>query len=266
MNNVSAERLNLLFEMESIKSNLTYIAPGVSLKVVANLGYKDQNGNKRRFYEEIRYKSNKYKNTEHLISSNFNVDCYLLLEYPNPKFNNYDDSFKSKGIVIKAYAIDDIVDRMKEFNRHLINCFGVNNDTLYIKSGKIIDVTVYPTLYSTISFRPDIHESNNRREMGVRLTLNNEFSITVSAETVWPELVYRISRCDLTMLGFQMIQSYMSLLPGMAVTEYGEPNRSTNRYAPYWEDPDDIANRPESVKITPRLSDDQKKKSFFDGF
>ena len=33
---ISKERLNLLFEMESIKSHLTYIAPGVSLKAIAN--------------------------------------------------------------------------------------------------------------------------------------------------------------------------------------------------------------------------------------
>ena len=263
---ISKERLNLLFEMESIKSHLTYIAPGVSLKAIANLGCKDQNGNKRRFYEETRFKSSKYKNTEYLVSANFNVDCYLLLEYPNPKFNEYDDSFKSKGIMIRAYAIDDVADRMREFNKNLINCFGMNNGTLYINSGNARDMVVYPTLYSTISFMPDIYECDNRREMGVRLTFNNEFSVVISAETVWPELVYRISRCDLTIMGFQMIQSYMSLLPGMAVTEYGGTSNTTSRYAPYWEDPDDIINRPEAVKITPRQTDEQKKKRFFDGF
>ena len=48
--------------------------------------------------------------------------------------------------------------------------------------------------------------------------------------------------------------------------QYGGTSNTTSRYAPYWEDPDDIINRPEAVKITPRQTDEQKKKSFFDGF
>ena len=56
------ERLNLLFELENIKSYLVpYIAPGVNLKVVADLSWKDPQGNKHRFYNEIRYRSDKYK-------------------------------------------------------------------------------------------------------------------------------------------------------------------------------------------------------------
>ena len=102
--------------------------------------------------------------------------------------------------------------------------------------------------------------------MGVRLTINEEFSTVLSAETTWPELVYRISRCDLTMLGFQMIQSYMSLLPGMAVSKLGDRNySSTARYAPYWEDPDDIINQPDSVGVNKSkpVTKEEKKKSFF---
>ena len=103
--------------------------------------------------------------------------------------------------------------------------------------------------------------------MGVRITINDEYSTIVSAETTWPEFVYKISRCDLTMLGFQMIQSYMALLPGMAVTEMGSNTYSSaSRYRPYWnEDPDEIINKPNAVKVnrTKPITNEEKKKSFF---
>ena len=63
-----------------------------------------------------------------------------------------------------------------------------------------------------------------------------------------------------------MIQSYMSLLPGMAVSKLGDRNySSTARYAPYWEDPDDIINQPDSVGVNKSkpVTKEEKKKSFF---
>ena len=100
----------------------------------------------------------------------------------------------------------------------------------------------------------------------VRLTLNDEYSTIISAETTWPELVYRITKCDLTLLGFQMIQSYLSLLPGMAVSELNSEYKSSSRYTPYYnEDPDEIINRPDAIKInnSKYKSNEEKKKSFF---
>lgn len=264
------QRLDLLFEMENIKAPLmSYIAPGVSLKVIVDLGLKDQNGNKRRFYEETRYPSNKYKNTDHLISSNFRLNTYLVLEYPNPEYIEGSNIIKNRSLLIKAYAIDDIVEKMKEFNSIIPKCFGVKNNTLYLKSSNVKEITVYPSINSTISFKPDIYESSfdNRIEMGVRLTINDDFSTIISAETTWPELVYKMAHCDLTLLGFQMIQSYMTLLQGMAVSEINGPYMGANRYKPYGnEDPDYIANRPESVGINKNnryKSNAEKKKSFF---
>lgn len=257
-------RLNLLFEMENIKSPLmNYIAPGVNLKIVADLGSKDSNGNKKRFYEETRYKSDKYKNTNYLISANFRVNTYLVLEYPNPDLQNQIQ--RSKSLIIRAFAIDDLVEKMREVNKLLVSSFTMKDNRLYIKSSNMFEVFVYPSVYSSISFSPDIYESQDRQEMGIRITINNEYSVIISAETVWPEMVYRLSHCDLTMLGFQMIQSYMALLPGMAVSEFGGEYNASSRYAPYYEDPDDIINSPESVKITKTkyLTNDEKKRSFF---
>ena len=55
MDKFEQQRLEYLFEIEAIKCPLMgYIAPGVNLKLVTELGYKDQNGNKRRYYEEYK--------------------------------------------------------------------------------------------------------------------------------------------------------------------------------------------------------------------
>lgn len=269
MGTYQRERLNLLFELENIKSPLMqYIAPGVGIKVIADLGSKDQNGNKRRFYEETIYKSSKYHNTDELVSANFRVNAYLALEYPNPQYQEGSNLMRSKVLFIRAYAMDDIIAKMKEFNDGYAKCYGMKNGRLYVLADKAKSVTVYPSANSVLTFSTDIFENraNETLEMGVRLTINEEFSTVLSAETTWPELVYRISRCDLTMLGFQMIQSYMSLLPGMAVSKLGDRNySSTARYAPYWEDPDDIINQPGSVGVNKSkpVTKEEKKKSFF---
>ena len=116
MGTYQRERLNLLFELENIKSPLMqYIAPGVGIKVIADLGSKDQNGNKRRFYEETVYKSSKYHNTDELVSANFRVNAYLALEYPNPQYQEGSNLMRSKVLFIRAYAMDDIIAKMKEF-------------------------------------------------------------------------------------------------------------------------------------------------------
>ena len=58
MGDYHRERLNLLFELENIKTPLmNYIAPGVNIKIIADLGSKDANGNKKRFFEETIYRS-----------------------------------------------------------------------------------------------------------------------------------------------------------------------------------------------------------------
>ena len=252
MDKFSQERLNLLFEVENIKMPLVnYISPGVNLKVVTELGGKDKFGCKRRFYEEVRYPSNKYSNTDHLISANFRINTYLVFEYPNVGYVSNGQP-KNNGILIKGYAMDDLIDGMKSFSKEFINGYRVIDNKLVLLSDKVKSVKVYPSLQSSIEFSSDIYEDAERniREMGVRITLNNEFSFVISAETIWPELVYRISRCDLTLMGIQMVQSYMALLPGMATTDINSGYTGSAKYSPYWqEDPDEIVNRPSSVGV-----------------
>lgn len=262
-------RLDLLFKMDAIKAYLMpYIAPGVNLKIVTDLGYKDQNGNKRRFYEETLYKSSKYKNTDELITATYRVNSYLALEYPNPQYEQGSNMMKNKVLFIRAFAIDDMIYAMKEANALIPKCFKIKDGNAYIFSDKVKTITTYPSSTSVISFTPDIciNKSKDIQEMGMRVTINDEFSMILSAETTWPEFLYRIVRCDLTMLSFQMIQSYMAMLPGMAVSRLGDGSySSTKRYTPYWDDdPDDIVNQPDSVKVYGRpVTQDEKKKSFF---
>lgn len=269
MNKDLKYRLDLLFKMDVIKAYLMpYIAPGVNLKVVTDLGYKDQNGNKRRFYEETLYKSSKYKNTDELMSATYRVNSYLALEYPNPQYQQGSNMMKNHVLFIRAFALEDLTATMREADALISKCFKIKDGNAYIFSDKVRTITTYPSSTSVISFTPDIcfNKSKEKQEMGMRVTLNEEFSMVLSAETTWPEFIYRIARCDLTMLSFQMIQSYMAMLPGMAVSRLGDTSYSaTKGYAPYWDDdPDDIVNRPDSVRVNGRpTTQEEKKKSFF---
>ena len=81
------EKLDLLFKMENIKAQfMPYMAPGVSMKIVTDLGGKDQNGNKKRFDEESVYRRSEYRNVGELVTASVRVNSYLALEYPNPPY------------------------------------------------------------------------------------------------------------------------------------------------------------------------------------
>lgn len=266
------ERLNLLFELDNIKSYLVpYIAPGVNLKVVADLSWKDPQGNKHRFYNEIRYRSDKYKNVDHLISASYKLNTYLFFEYPNPNYSkdHTGDELRSNGIYINGYAIDDIVNNMKYFNSKVLNrCFGISNNDIIIYSDKVKSVEIFSNPYtgSSIEVTPDVYvHSQYGKCPGVRFTMNKEYSFIVDADNTWLEIIYRLSRCDLTMLGFQMIQSFLSMLPGNAVSDIESGGyKGSSRYAPYYEDPDDICNSNESVSIKQSKNTNAYKKHIFD--
>lgn len=272
MNNFDKKRLDHIFELETVKCPLmNYVYPGVNLKIVTELGLKDQNGNKRRFFEEYKYSSSKYNNAKDLIASNIRINTYISLEYPNRYYQQGQDQLKSKFIPIRAYAMDDMIDKMKTFNSYFFKCFATRNgNELCLLSDKVKEVVVYPSMTTSISFKPDIYENiqSGNKEMGVRITINdNEYSFIVSGETTWPEMVYRFSRCDLTLYGLTMAQSYLGYLPGMAVSNPESGYASTSRYTPNWEDPDDIVNRSDSVGFSNRInkSNEEKKKDFFSG-
>lgn len=269
MGQFEQKRLDLLFEMESIKTYfMNFVSPGVNIKIVTELGYKDKNGNKRRFYEETRYKSNKYNNLDTLTSACFRINTYIVWEYPNQAFQDGTSNMKNNGIIIRPYAIDDLVRKMRAFTKDLYNCYKVINGKLTLLSDRAHDIEARPTPQTSIIFSHNIYKSNtdNSETIGVRITLNNEYSFIVNAETTWSEMLYRFSRCDLTSLGIQMIQSYMALLPGMAVTDIGGNYNGTRSFRPYWnEDPDETINSPDAVGVRGKpVTKEGKINSFFD--
>lgn len=269
------KRLELLFELDNIKSSLMMIAPKVNLKAVTDLSYKDSDGRKRRFYEEIRYRSNKYKNTEYLISASYHLNSYLMIDYPNPKYTPDNGEKKTSIITIRGYILDELTTKMKLFNDRILNhCFGQKDNEFIIYSDKARSLTVTINQYGekkndTITFVPDIFYFGSEKKdqlPGVTLIFNNEYKCTIDVDSTWLELIYRLNHCDLNTLGFQMIQPFIGLLPGNAVTDIGGNYNLTSRYAPYYavEDPDDIANAENSVTVNPSKRSNEYKKHIFD--
>ena len=269
------KRLNLLFELENIKVSLMCIAPRVNLKAVTDLSYKDQEGKKRRFYEEVRYRSDKYKNTDHLITASFHLNTYLMIDYPNPRYTPDNGELKNAIITIRGYNLDELVTKMKLFNDRILNhCFGERNGEYIIYSDKARSLNVVIYQYrdrknDMITFTPDIYSFGTEKKdriPGVMITFNNEYQCIVDVDSTWMELIYRLSHCDLNTLGFQMIQPFIGLLPGNAVSDIGGNYNATSRYAPYYavEDPDDIANAENSVTVNPSKRSNEYKKHIFD--
>lgn len=273
MTNEDKKRLAYLFELENIKTTIIpYLGPGVSLKAITNLSYKDSKGNKRRFYEETRYRSDKYNNTDYLIAASYRLSTYLVLEYPNPKYNMYDTNSKEMrftDIVIRGYMLDELVYKMKLFNDKIINhCFGAKNDEAIIYSDKARSITMsFNRNKDIILLSPSLYEDkcsdDHAMLPGVSMTLNNEYKIVMDADTTWLELIYRLEKCDLTLLGFQMIQPFANLLPGNAIMD--GRNSSIQPYKPYYvEDPDDIVNTANSVSVKESRNSNTYKKHIFD--
>lgn len=269
------KRLNLLFELENIKASLMCIAPRVNLKAVTDLSYKDQEGKKRRFYEEVRYRSDKYKNTDHLITASFHLNTYLMIDYPNPRYTPDNGELKNAIITIRGYNLDELVTKMKLFNDRILNhCFGERNGEYIIYSDKARSLNVVIYQYrdrknDMITFTPDIYSFGTEKKdkiPGVMITFNNEYQCIVDVDSTWMELIYRLSHCDLNTLGFQMIQPFIGLLPGNAVSDIGGNYNATSRYSPYYavEDPDDIANAENSVTVNPSKRSNEYKKHIFD--
>jgi len=269
------KRLELLFELDNIKSCLMYIAPKVNLKAVTDLSYKDPDGKKRRFYEEIRYRSNKYKNTNYLISASYHLNTYLMIDYPNPKYTPDNGELKTSIITLRGYILDELTTKMKLFNDRILNhCFGQKNNEFIIYSDKARSLTVTINQYGekkndTITFVPDIFYFGSEKKdqlPGVTLIFNDEYQCTIDVDSTWLELIYRLNHCDLNTLGFQMIQPFIGLLPGNAISDIGGNYNTTSRYAPYYtvEDPDDIANAENSVTVNPSKRSNEYKKHIFD--
>ena len=70
-------RAALLFQYERIIDTVMNFNSDVSLKLVVDIGFKDKDNNKKRVYEEFKYKSNKYRNENELITAKRNFNYYF---------------------------------------------------------------------------------------------------------------------------------------------------------------------------------------------
>ena len=163
------------------------------------------------------------------------------------------------------------------FNDRILNyCFGQKNGEYIIYSDKVRSLNVEIYQYrdkdnDIITFSPDIYTFVSEKKdkiniPGVMITFNNEYQCIIDVDSTWMELIYRLSHCDLSTLGFQMIQPFIGLLPGNAVSDIGGNYNSSSRYAPYYavEDPDDIANNENSVSVNQSKRSNEYKKHIFD--
>jgi len=260
------EQLALLSEYETIKSNVMFFSMDTILKFIVDFGFKDKNGSKKRAFEEFRYASTKYNNYDHLISSSIRFNPYLSIEYPNV---NKNDKMKSHVMYLYPYSIEGLLDTMERFESSYISAFVQDkNGELMMKSSNVKTLVSKPSVYSTIDFTQDIYiDKDNNKDLGVRIGFNEEYYITVRYSTTFKAFKYYLRTCDLYGWGMSCIASYLNQLPGMAVSELDNGNySSSSKYIPYWEDPDDIANNPESIKVnrTKPVTKAERQKSFFD--
>lgn len=258
-------KLNLISEYETLKITIMNFGRDVKLKLIIDFSNKDQNGNKKRMYEEFRYTSNKYQNMDHLISGTMNFTAHLALEYPN---QNKMSGMRSSVIFIRDYAIDGLLYKMQEFDNQILNAFMDKKGELVLNSGKVITVVSYPSMNSPIEFSQDIYEdAEHNKDVGVRIGLNNEYWFTIRMSTTWKKFLYYIKHCDLFGWASYYVTMYTNALLGSAVNEMGSGQyTSANRYSQFWEDPEDIVNRSDSVGINKSkpITKEEKKKSFFD--
>lgn len=262
----AVEKLNILSEWETVKGTIMYFSSDCILKHIIEFGSKDKSGNKKRSFEEFRYKSNKYKNYDHLITSSIKFKSYLCIEYPNLDRN---DNMRNHILNLYSYSIEGLIDSIDRFEKNYIEAFAQDKDKeLILKTPKITPITSHVSPYAKIEFSQDIFiDKDKNKDLGVRLGFNEEYYFTIRYSTTWKEFKYYIRTCDLYGWGISSLSSYLGDLPGTAVTDIDTGiYQSANKYSPVWEDPDDIVNNEESIKIVKSkpLTREERKKSFFD--
>lgn len=262
-NNMEAkkQREALLFEYERITDTVMEFGYGVVLKLVADLGFKDSGGHKKRSYEEYRYRnSSKYNNTDYLITASRRVEYYLKIEYPARDI----DGINRKGsVIIRPYSMIGLYNIMKDFDDVAFDPYRtMENGDVYLIEKKSKHVRSVPTANSIIEFSHGMYKDKDGRfDYGVDIDLNEEMHFTVRTTTMWKQFFYYISKCDLYLWGSSLITPYTTALIGNAISEFGQYN-STKRYEVTYEpDPNDLVSVSKSTKP---LTREGKIKSFFD--
>ena len=257
-------RSALLFQYERIIDTVMIFNSEVSLKLIADIGFKDKENNKRRAYEEFQYKSNKYKNESELITAKRNFNYYLRIDYPSSesKYNN-------GQIIIPTFSILGLRDKIIEFDKILFDPYIITKDNkLSINPNKIKTIESYPIKNSKIEFSQTLYEGLDKDDLdyGVNIGLNNDYFFTIRSITKWKEFVYLIMTCDLYLWGSQLIAPYINQLIGNSLSDQSSYN-SIKRYniETTYESEDYMLNNESSNIIKSKPLDKKSKiKSFFD--
>lgn len=254
-------RSAVLFEYERISDHIMDIGYGAVLKMVVDLGFKDSSNHKRRSYEEYRYRNpSKYNNTDYLISASRKAEYYLKIEYPRSIETNGN---RKGAVIIRPYSVLGFVDILKEFDDVVFNPYKDTKDgNIHLIEKEIKTVRSSPTSGSLIEFSHGQYiGKDGKLDYGVHIGINEEFYITVRTTTVWKQLYYHMTKCDLYLWGSTLLAPYTTKLIGGAVSELGGGYNSTRRYEVTYEpDPEDAVRINEMKPITKK----DKVKSFFD--
>lgn len=261
MGEAKQSRAALLFEYERITDTVMEFGYGVVLKLVADLGFKDSSGHKRRAYEEFRYRnSSKYNNTDYLITANRRVEYYLKIEYP---VKDTDGTSRKNSVIIRPYSMLGLCAIMKEFDNVAFDPYKtMENGDIYLIEKRAKQVRSVPTANSVIEISHGMYkDKDGRLDYGVDIGLNEEMYFTIRTTTMWKQFYYYMIKCDLYLWGSSLITPYTTALIGNAISEFGQYN-STKRYEVTYEpDPEDMISVSKTTKPTTR---DGKIKSFFD--
>ena len=258
----------VLFEYERITDTILELGLGVSLKLVADLGFKDKDDRKNRAYNEFRYSSRKYTNTDYLVSASRNVNFSLRFDYPNLDENA---QIKKNNILINSYAILGLQKIIQEFDNIVFDPYKVDKKgKIHIISDQVKEMRSFPVKGSMITFSHEIYETKDgEMDYGVEILFNDDYQIIIRTTTTWKSLVYYITTCDLYAWGSILIAPYITQLVGNSVSESGNYNM-TKRYQSeitYEPDPENIAeaeNLKSKNKATKPVTKSEKVKSFFD--
>lgn len=187
----------IYFEYEKISDSIMWFGNKTSLKFNVNLGKKDRSGNKVPFFSEYRYKSNRYKNTNTLITMKRDIRSFLTIEYPN---NSPTSSILYNNVYIDSTGILGLRDTVNKFDSVLLDAYAERKGELVIINGKKKYIKSIPFPNNTIEFFTDIYVvtdkiGNQHNEIGVRIILNGEYDFTIPIRT-WKSFVYYINTCD----------------------------------------------------------------------
>ena len=250
-------------QYDKITDNLLFFGGNVYLKMVVDLGNKNSLGGKVPPLSEYKIPSDKYNNTDYIISAKRKFKYYLSLDYPNPAESS---DIKTKSVPIYTYSILGLLDKMKEFDKHVEKAFAYKRNKLVLLSDSIVSVSSYPSYTNVIEFVPDIYYrgiDHDIPDLGVKMILNNEYSVTFPLNTVWKSFLYLIQTSDLYGWGSSLVSGYMSRITGTNIVDIQNGTTSSfDKYKPSGVDED--VKTDTKVKRTKPITEKDKKRSFFD--